>query len=68
MSTPTAVVLCSFNQFYKLNPDIWRLWMHVLRRTGPDSVLWMLEFDGDAVNNLVEEAIMMGVGTHRIVV
>jgi protein O-GlcNAc transferase len=63
-----SVVLCSFNQFYKLNPDIWRLWMHVLRRTGPDSVLWMLEFDGDAVNNLVEEAIMMGVGTHRIVV
>ena len=27
---PVSVVLCSFNQFYKLNPDIWRLWMQVV--------------------------------------
>ena len=63
-----SVVFCSFNQFYKLNPDIWRLWMEILRRTGSDSVLWMLEFDGDAVNNLVEEAVMHGVHSSRIIV
>ena len=63
-----SVVLCSFNQFYKLNPDIWRLWMQVLKRTGENSVLWMLEFDGDAVNNLVEEAVMAGVSAWRVIV
>lgn len=67
-SQNVSVVLCSFNQFYKLNPDIWSLWMTVLKRTGDTSVLWMLEFDGDAVNNLVEEAVMAGVGAWRIIV
>lgn len=42
--------------------------MQILLRTGPDSVLWMLEFDGDAVNGLVEEGVMAGVAQWRIVV
>ena len=42
--------------------------MLVLRRSGNHSVLWMLEFDGDAVNNLVEEAVMAGIEPWRIVV
>ena len=67
-SQEASLVLCSFNQFYKLNPDIWGLWMKVLKRTGDKSVLWMLEFDGDAVNNLVEEAVMAGVSAWRIIV
>ena len=42
--------------------------MLVLGRSGNHSVLWMLEFDGDAVNNLVEEAVMAGIEPWRIVV
>ena len=63
-----SLVFCSFNQFYKVYPEIWQAWMRVLLESGPDSVLWMLEFDGDSVSNLVEEAVIMGVAGWRIVV
>eukprot|EP00960_Hanusia_phi_P033358 750429-Hanusia_phi.AAC.1 len=48
ISSPSSLVLCSFNQFYKLDPEIWSTWMRILGHV-PEAVLWMLEFDGQAV-------------------
>ncbi|EKX54160.1 hypothetical protein GUITHDRAFT_132555 [Guillardia theta CCMP2712] len=49
LSSPSSFVLCSFNQFYKLDPEIWSTWMRIMRRA-PEAVLWMLEFNGKAVS------------------
>lgn len=35
-------VFCSFNQGYKITPEVFACWMDLLR-SSPDSVLWLLE-------------------------
>ena len=50
-------VFASFNQTYKINPEVFDAWMEILRAV-PQSVLWLLtKVDGDpAVANLRREA------------
>jgi len=36
-----AFVFCNFNQSYKLTPDTFLTWMHILQQV-PDSVLWLV--------------------------
>ena len=41
---PTGFVFCSFNQLYKIDLQIFSLWMRLLRRTSHlNSVLWLLQ-------------------------
>lgn len=57
-------VFCSFINSYKITPDIFSVWMKLLRQIG-GSVLWLVE--GDASANLKREAEARGVAPGRLV-
>ena len=59
-------VFCSFNNNYKLTPEVFDVWMSILRRV-PDSVLWMLADNTWAEDNLRREAEARGVDRNRLV-
>jgi predicted O-linked N-acetylglucosamine transferase (SPINDLY family) len=62
-----AVVFCSFNQTYKLNPPLWDDWCAILRGV-PDSVLWLpAPRDPLAQRHLHAEARARGVAPERLV-
>jgi predicted O-linked N-acetylglucosamine transferase (SPINDLY family) len=61
-----AFAFCCFNQTYKIAPDIFAAWMRLLSRV-PDSVLWLLDCNGLARHNLVEDARRHGVAPGRLV-
>lgn len=61
-----AVVLCSFNQTRKLNPQLFDIWMDVLRAV-PEAILWLTEEHPLATTNLRREALMRGVAGERLV-
>jgi predicted O-linked N-acetylglucosamine transferase (SPINDLY family) len=62
----SGLVFCAFHQPFKICPDIFALWMRLLKRT-PGSVLWLLEGDAPARNNLRREAQNAGVDPRRLV-
>lgn len=59
-------VFCCFNQAFKLGPEIFDLWMRLLRRVS-GSVLWLLDHGPVARGNLLAEARRAGVGADRLV-
>jgi predicted O-linked N-acetylglucosamine transferase (SPINDLY family) len=59
-------VLCSFNNNYKITPAIFDIWMRVLVRH-PDCVLWLLQDNDAAFQNLRKEAQKRGVDPSRLV-
>ena len=61
-----ALVLCNFNASYKISPQVFELWMEVLRRV-PDSVLWLLLTAPEAAANLREEAKRLGIDGKRLI-
>ena len=61
-----ALVFCSFNQAYKITPDIFDQWMQLLRQVEP-SVLWLLGFSGEARETLRREAQSRGISGKRLV-
>jgi predicted O-linked N-acetylglucosamine transferase (SPINDLY family) len=74
-STPTRAeaglpengfVFCSFNSNYKITPDIFDVWMRLLRAV-EGSVLWLLVANMAAPANLRREAEARGVSTERLV-
>ena len=67
MGLPEAgFVFCSFNNAYKLTPDIFDVWMRLLAAQ-PGSVLWLLEHDAPARRNLQESARARGIDAARLV-
>ena len=69
LGLPAAgTVFASFNQTYKINPDVFDAWMAILARV-PGAVLWLLaKSDGEpAMANLRREAQARGVDGARIV-
>jgi predicted O-linked N-acetylglucosamine transferase (SPINDLY family) len=62
----TGLVLCSFNNSYKLNPLFFDIWMRLLQQT-PDSVLWLLGGESGTEDRLRAEARSRGVITERLV-
>lgn len=60
-----SIVLCCFNQTFKITPAIFAIWMEVLRIV-PDSVLWLLECNRWARGNLLREAETHGVSSERL--
>ena len=62
-----GVVYCSFNNAYKINPQMFDVWMRILQRV-PGSVLW-LQGDGQEQikENLRREASARGVDPARLV-
>ena len=61
-----AFVFCSFNNNYKITPEVFRTWMRILQRV-PGSVLWMLADNVWAQENLKREALAAGVDEARLV-
>jgi predicted O-linked N-acetylglucosamine transferase (SPINDLY family) len=61
-----ALVFCSFNQAYKITPDIFDKWMQLLRQVEP-SVLWLLGFSGEMREALRREAESREVLRERLV-
>ncbi|HUN74189.1 MAG TPA: tetratricopeptide repeat protein [Steroidobacteraceae bacterium] len=61
-----ALVLCCFNNSYKLNPPFFDVWMRLLQRA-PRTVLWLLGDDAVVRANLLKEAAARGIGGDRLV-
>lgn len=59
-------VFCSFNNSYKILPDIFSCWMRILLSV-EGSVLWLLEDNPTARQNLCREAELRGVASSRLV-
>ncbi len=62
----TAFVFCCFNNLYKIMPDIFDIWMRILRKT-ENSVLWLLERNSITSANLCREAEKCGVSSQRLI-
>jgi predicted O-linked N-acetylglucosamine transferase (SPINDLY family) len=58
-------VFCSFNNAYKITPEMFSVWMRLLAKT-EGSVLWLLEVDSGIKRNLRNEAVARGVSPDRI--
>ena len=61
-----ALVLCSFNQIYKIGPAILDAWCAALS-VAPDAVLWLSESRPEAGANLRREIAARGVDPGRLV-
>ena len=61
-----GLVLCCFNNNYKLSPPLFAVWMRVLQAT-PGSVLWLLGDRDGTQENLRREARAHGVEAERLV-
>ena len=60
--------MCSFNQYYKITPDLWKVWMAIMRAV-PSTKLWLIKFDAvDGPRNLKAETEAEGVDFSRIVI
>ena len=61
-----AFVFCSFNNTFKITPDIFDVWMRILKRT-EGSQLWLVELADRVKTNFAKEAEKRGVSGDRIV-
>ena len=59
-------VFCSFNNSYKITPEMFGVWMELLREI-PGSVLWLLEGNRFVSANLSREAQLRGIPAERLV-
>lgn len=60
-----AVVLCGFNQPYKISPEVMDVWCDLLTDI-PDAVLWLLDWHTQARPNLEREFHERGVSLSRL--
>lgn len=61
-----ALVLCAFNQSYKISPEVFDVWCRLLREL-PGALLWLLQTQDAAVAALRREAAARGVDPQRLV-
>jgi protein O-GlcNAc transferase len=61
-----GLVLCSFNNSYKISPAFFDIWMRLLRSV-PGSLLWLLEANNLVKGNLRSEAEKRGVDSGRLI-
>ncbi len=59
-------IFCSFNHDYKINSQIFDVWMRLLKQVH-GSVLWLMKLNESAEKNLRKEAEKRGVDPSRIV-
>jgi predicted O-linked N-acetylglucosamine transferase (SPINDLY family) len=59
-------VFCCFNQSFKITPDVFAVWMRLLN-TVPNSVLWLLDCNQWAKQNLLREAATRGIEANRLI-
>lgn len=61
-----ALVLCGFNQPFKLSPEVFDVWCDLLRQI-PNAVLWLLDWLGQGEDVLRREVASRGVDPARVV-
>ncbi len=61
-----GTVFCCFNNPYKVEPEIYSVWMRILERV-PGSILWLLAGKEGVESNLRREAEVRGVAPERLV-
>ncbi|MFZ4650237.1 MAG: tetratricopeptide repeat protein [Rubrivivax sp.] len=61
-----ALVLCGFNQPYKISPEVFDVWCGLLHKL-PQAVLWLLEWIPQAPHALRREAAARGIDPSRLV-
>lgn len=61
-----AFVFCAFNRPYKITPDVFDVWMRILRSV-PESVLWLLRDSSSVETNLKREAAQRSVDLRRLI-
>ena len=59
-------IFCCFNNIIKINPEIFSLWMEILK-TNEKSVLWLFSENKIAINNLKTEAKNRGIDEKRLI-
>lgn len=59
-------VFASFNQAYKITPEIWKVWLNTLKAI-PESVLLLWEREKEATKNLKNSAEVFGVNPNRLI-
>ncbi len=62
----TGFVFCSFNSAYKITPEMFDVWMRLLKGV-EGSVVWLLDDNPAAVRNLRREAEARGVASSRLI-
>lgn len=60
-----AFVFCCFNQSYKILPNMFDIWMRLLAKV-PNSILWLLDCNSLAKQNLMCEAEARGIDSQRL--
>ena len=58
-------VFCCFSMVYKITEEIFKTWMNILNKV-PNSVLWLLEPNEIAKNNLIKEFEKNGISSTRV--
>ena len=61
-----AFVFCSFNNNYKFTPELFAVWMRILKRV-PGSVFWLLADNEWAKENLIKTAKKLGIKKERLI-
>jgi predicted O-linked N-acetylglucosamine transferase (SPINDLY family) len=61
-----SVVLCGFNQPYKISPEVLDSWCRLLHAV-PEAVLWLLEWSHQALPSLKLEAAKRGIDPARLI-
>lgn len=61
-----ALVLCGFNQPFKLSPEVFDVWCDLLHRL-PNAVLWLLGWNDTAPATLKLEAQRRGIDASRLI-
>jgi predicted O-linked N-acetylglucosamine transferase (SPINDLY family)/Flp pilus assembly protein TadD len=59
-------VFCSFNNYYKITPKIFDIWMRLLKKV-EGSVLWLTGDNFTGAKNLQKEANQRGVDSNRLI-
>ncbi len=60
-----AYVMAAFGNSYKLNPQLFSHWMNILRRA-PNALLWLIDDNPSAREQLIEQARRAGADLSRI--
>ena len=61
-----ALLLCAFHQSYKISPQVFDVWCQILHAC-PAARLWLLHWNQNVHQRLIEEAQLRGIGPDRLI-
>ena len=61
-----GIVFCNFNQSYKILPNIFNIWVKIIKKV-EDSILWLMTNNEIVEKNLRKEFVKNGVNENRLI-